>query len=443
VLPALLLALAMAVQSAPAADPDGPVTVPAGREGLVVRRAERLVLHIPFYCERVRRHIHRSASHSERVMIYRLELADGTVGWGEGIGDYGAAGPGLVGRNAADVIKENGAHFGFQMAAIDAVGRSLGVPAWRLLGKKLRSRVPIAWWDIDMPPEDLAAEMAEAVRRGYTSAKLKPRPWWDLMAQLDAIEKVVPPGFTVVLDFNGFLLDAKQAQAYLSRIDARPLVGGYESPFYLQDDTAGAMRLMAAMTKPVYEHFHDGLPQAKAADGFVVTSNYIPLGYTGGQQEVCAQADRPFWLQLVGTGMTAAFMAHLGAVYSHATLPGVTCHELYEDDLLTERIAVKDGMIAVPDGPGLGVIVDTNAIARYRVSGPDMPTAKDLYLAQPRTIRIHIPPAGDIGTVPAGTGVVGKTVLEFPSEGVYYQEFLKGQHPGFRPGTRLEVVEKR
>ncbi len=426
------LLLALVAWSAPTASSAG--------SGLVIRQAERLVLHIPFYCERVRKHMHRASTHGERVLIYRLELEDGTVGWGEAMLDHAGKAAGLVGRNAVGVIHDSQVGFGFQMAAIDAVGRSCGLPAWRLLGDKKRARVPLAWWDIDMPPEDLAAEMAEAVRRGYRSAKLKPRPWRDLDAQLDAIQAVVPANFTVTLDFNGFLLDADQALAFLSRLEARPLVEAYESPFYLQNDTDGAARLTAALTKHTVEHFNEKVLHARAADGFVVASNYMPLGQTARQDALCATFDRPYWLQMVGTGLTTAFMAHLGAVHGHAKWAGVTCHELWEDDLLVERIEVKDGTIAVPDGPGLGVDVDLEAIARYRVAGPELPTPKEMYLARPRIIRIHIPPAGQVGTRPVDDDGAGQ-VLEFSAERDYYHEFLKGRYPGFRPGTRLEVVE--
>jgi L-alanine-DL-glutamate epimerase-like enolase superfamily enzyme len=385
--------------------------------------------------------MHRAKTHGERVFVYRIELEDGSVGWGEARLDRGDRAGGLEGRNALGVIHDRRAGFGFQMAAVDAVGRACGLPAWRLLGTKRRKRVKIAWWDIDMPPEDLAAEMAEAVSRGYTSAKLKPRPWRDLIAQLDAIEKVVPEGFTVNLDFNGMLLDAEQALAFLKRIDERPVVGGYESPFYLQNDTDGARRLTEAMTKRTVEHFNPKVLHARAADGFVVASNYMPLDRTTRLDSQCAAFDRPYWLQMVGTGITTAFMAHLGAVHKYARWPAITCHELWEDDLLAERIEVKDGTIAVPAGPGLGVTVDTEAIARYRVEGPDVPTPKERYLERPRTIRIHIPPAGQIGTGPDDFAPEGK-VLEFGAEKEYYHEFLKGRYPGFRPGTRLEVIER-
>jgi len=38
----------------------------------------------------------------------------------------------------------------------------------------------------------------------------------------------------------------------------------------------------------------------------------------------CAAFDKPFWLQMVGTGLTTAFCAHLGSVLTHAQWPAVT-----------------------------------------------------------------------------------------------------------------------
>ena len=76
---------------------------------------------------------------------------------------------------------------GLQIALFDVVGKINGVPVSALLGNKVRSWVPISWWSIDAPPEDWAAEAAEAVEHGYTTMKLKPRPWFDIVEQVEAI----------------------------------------------------------------------------------------------------------------------------------------------------------------------------------------------------------------------------------------------------------------
>ena len=79
-----------------------------------------------------------------------------------------------------------------------------------------------------------------------------------------------------------------------------------------------------------------------------------------------AAANTPILLQYVGTGITAAFACQLGAVMHTATLPGVTASHSYEDDLIETPHAVQRGFMKVPEGPGLGVELDEDAVARYR-----------------------------------------------------------------------------
>lgn len=74
---------------------------------------------------------------------------------------------------------------GLQIALFDAVGKANAVPVSALLGRaRCREWVPISWWSIDAPPEDWAEEAAEAVEHGYTTMKLKPRPWFDIVEQV-------------------------------------------------------------------------------------------------------------------------------------------------------------------------------------------------------------------------------------------------------------------
>jgi hypothetical protein len=83
-----------------------------------------------------------------------------------------------------------------------------------------------------------------------------------------------------------------------------------------------------------------------------------------------AEFGKPFWLQMVGTGLTTALCAHLGAVLSHARWPAVTAMNNYADDLLVEPLTIQNGYVEAPAGPGLGVTVDEDALERYRMSPP-------------------------------------------------------------------------
>ncbi|MCY4606560.1 MAG: enolase, partial [Gemmatimonadetes bacterium] len=143
---------------------------------------------------------------------------------------------------------------------------------------------------------------------------------------------------------------------------------------------------------------------------------------------LAAAQNKPFWLQLVGAGLTTTYAAHLGSVLSHAQLPYITCHELWEDDLLQEPIEVRDGYMPVPDAPGLGVSVDEDAIAKYRVD-PAEPTPTHRYMAQKRILRVYWP----------GDGKARE--WEFTAETHYQQAFYAGNIPGFEQGVDLEVIE--
>ena len=50
-----------------------------------IKTVEMYTLNIPFYCDRVSKHMHRALTHSERVYVYRTELDNGIIGYGIGV----------------------------------------------------------------------------------------------------------------------------------------------------------------------------------------------------------------------------------------------------------------------------------------------------------------------------------------------------------------------
>ena len=391
-----------------------------------VKNVEMLALNIPFYCDRVRKHMHRALTHSERLYVYRLELDDGIIGYGESPEDESGNIERILGQSPFAFVQNETSGFGLQMALFDAAGKAVGVPAHQLIGSKVRDRCPISWWAIDMPPEDWVAEAVESVERGYTSIKLKARPWWDIFAQVDALAQAVPESYRFYIDFNGFLLTKDFAISVLKRLDACPNVAFYESPFWLRTDIEGVKCLQNEVENPIIDHFRETYLHRGAGDGFVVGGGATEVRRKGA---LCASFDKPFWLQMVGSGITTAYAAHIGAVLTHARLPAITAHELWEHDLLKERLEVKNGSIAVPEAPGLGIEVDESALERYRVE-PDAPTPQDLFRRQRRICRVHIPNADG-----------GETLHDFTCESVYAPAFSEGVYPGFVHGVWLEIIE--
>ena len=389
------------------------------------KHLEAISLNVPFYCDRVSRHMHRAATHGERVYVYRVELSNGIVGYGENLYDESGNIERLVGQNPFVCMNDDGTGFGIQMSLYDAVGKTVGVSVSELIGPKVRERCPISWWDIDMPSEDWVAEVQESVKRGYTSAKLKARPWRDIFAQVDAVGNAVPADYRLDIDFNGFLRTVDNAIPVLQKLDEHPNVAIYESPFYLGKDIEGAERVQEAVQKRIVEHFNESCLHARCCGGFVVGGGVTSLLRTNA---LCASFGQPFWLQMVGTGITTAYCVHLGAVLSQAELPAITCHELWESDLLETRLAVVDGTIQVPDSPGLGVSVDEDVLVEYRVD-KSTSTPQQIFRESEYTCKVHIPNTDG-----------RETVLSFTGEDVYYPAFSEGKYPGFVPGVWMEVV---
>ena len=347
----------------------------AGDHHFKVDRIDRIPVEVPFR-QVPERNMARELPHWKYFEIFEVELQCGQVGYGETMlwYTYHASTDDDVkralGRNAIELLWDDSLGSGLQMALFDAVGRAAGVPIHSLFGDKVHDRTSLSWWDFDMPAEDWATECQEALRLGYTAFKTKGRPWFDIRKQVETAARVVPDSFKLDIDFNGTLIDADRAIPILKELEATPQIGIYETPIP-QSDIVGNRAIRAATRVPIAMHYGSPPPivalKEDVCDGFLLHGGAREVLQNG---TVAAMADKPFWLQLVGTGITAAWSLHFGAVLSHAVWPAVNCHQLYTHQLLSEPIRVQDGFATVPDNPGLGFEIDRDAVERFRIERP-------------------------------------------------------------------------
>ncbi|MBX6772045.1 MAG: enolase [Chloroflexi bacterium] len=388
-----------------------------------VTRVERFFVDVPFR-EIAERNMARALAGWHISEICRVETDAGLTGIGETLPNYTwgvvteAAIDRVIGRNPFEVMWDDSLGAGLQMALFDVAGKAAGVPCYRLLGHKVRDWCPIAWWSIDMPPADFAAELKIALAEGYVAAKQKARPWFDVFAQVAADREVIPPYFSLDLDFNGLLVNAANAVPVIRQLDECPNVAIYESPIP-QGDVEGNRRIRASTRCAIAMHY--GSPPIMTAireqvcDGFVIGGGASAVLR---QAQVAREANMPFWLQLVGTGLTTAFALHLGAVCTHAQWPAVTCLNIYQHQLLRRPLEVKGGCIRVPEEPGLGIELDEEACQRFRVPTSHHPNLRAIYA-------VHRP-NGD------------RTY--YVSERQYWDDYAAGNAPVAEPGTWLETI---
>jgi L-alanine-DL-glutamate epimerase-like enolase superfamily enzyme len=354
------------------------------REGavtLTVEAVDRTTVELP-YREVPAEHLFRTRPAWNYFEVFEVALSDGTVGHGETMLYYtwgettDAAVDRALGRNAASLLWDESLGAGLQMALFDAVGRALEVPIHSLLGEKVRDRAPHSWWAMDMPTEDWLAECERAIDAGYTNIKVKGRPWRDVRAAFAELSERLPPWFEIDVDFNETLLDAERAVPILEELAQYPQVNIFESPIP-EADLEGYRRIREAVDVDIAVHYGTStlddrahtrdVVASEAVDGFVVSDS--ANGATA-QGAVAAMADMRLWLQFVGTGIMTAFACHVGGVLEAAEWPAITCHQLFTETLVEEPFVVEDGETAVPDGPGLGVTVDTDAVEEYAVEAP-------------------------------------------------------------------------
>lgn len=388
-----------------------------------IKSIERTLLCIPFH-ERCRLVKTVRVNGWSMIDLYRVQSTSGVEGIGENLAFYGSPTSKeddfsrVVGKNVFDLLDDDTLGAGIQMALFDLAGKLVDLPCHRLLGVKARDACPVSWWAQDMKPEEWAAEAKLAESLGFTSMKAKARPWFDIDQQLEAVCAAVSPHFKFDVDFNGLLLGVDHAAPLIQKLESRhPNLAIVESPIP-QSDVAGNALLRQKIATPISMHF--GNPPAPTAvregvcDGFVISGGATGVRSRG---SFAQHHDMPFWLQLVGTGLTTIWSVHLGAVLKMARWPYIPCINIYEHPLI-ENFEISGGLVPVPDTPGLGVTLSEDAVERYRVE-------KDYVKPDPRQIHtIHWPDGRDT----------------YHSDGAYRQDFLDGKLPGFLPGISLDRV---
>ena len=342
-----------------------------------VTEVERILLVIPFE-ERVQREMERARIHLwSEVEVIRVVTDGGVVGYGETIQNYTWGRVDLeervIGKSPFELMWDDSLGAGLQMALFDAAGKLAGVPVHALLGKQCRDWCPISFWDHDMSPEKYEREAQVAVELGYTSLKIKTRPWFDVYETIRRISATTPDWFCIDADWNDFLINVSNAIPVLRQLEEEfPKIKIFEGPIQA-DDVPGNVCLRAQI-RTATAHHYGAVPGRTAivegyCDGFVIAGGVSRILADGLSS---AMANMPFFLQMVGTGLTTTMALHLGAVLTHAQWPAITCHELYQHPLLDKRIDVMGGLAQVPDGPGLGVSIDEQALAKYRVEKAEL-----------------------------------------------------------------------
>ncbi len=267
-----------------------------------------------------------------------------------------------------------------EMALFDLLGKSLGAPLYQLLGGTVRSKtIPLRFPLFPVDPEQASRVARMVVDEGCRTVKIKvgrDTAATDL-ERVAAVRDAVGPEVRVTVDANGGW-SANEAIRIAPELE-RLGVAFIEQPVSRYDlDTLAYVRArspLPIMADEAIFTLHDALtcPQKGAAD--IISVYPGKNGGIGTTVAIAAVAEAIGVHCTIGSNLewdiATAAMAHVAVALPNIQVEryaaDVMGPNFHVDHALTEPLDCDVGQITVPDGPGLGLELDMDALEALRV----------------------------------------------------------------------------
>jgi D-galactarolactone cycloisomerase len=331
------------------------------------------------------------------ILLVRVETESGAVGWGEAFG-YAIwpatraaletlVAPLAIGRDETRIAElgeslQRQLHLlgrtgavayalsGLDIALWDLAGKAAGQPVSALLGGARRRDLPVyaslmRYGDAAL----VSRNSAMARERGFSAIKLHETT----REMVRVAREAIGPDVGLMMDVN---CPWTVAQALDIAQEVKPYdLMWFEEPVWPPEDFAGLAKVRAACGIPVsagenvmsaknfQQMFEAGAvdvaqPSVTKIGGISAFMNVVDIA---GQFGVPVVPHSPYF----GPGLLASL--HMISTFEHETMIEYSFADLGASPL-GEAISIRDGRIAVPAGPGLGVDPDPEIIARYRLA---------------------------------------------------------------------------
>jgi len=364
---------------------------------LVIRRVDAIPVALP-----LKNPVTMSAEvvAAAQNLLVRMETADGNVGWGEAssaptmtgdtLGGLVAAvrdhlAPMLIGKDARTwpalraalhrvLLGNGGAHSAVEMAVLDLIGHATGQRLIDIVARPRRNAVKPMWLLGNKTADEDVAEAHAKQAAGFDFFKLKigVKPLAKEIAIAFAVREALPDT-PLCADANcGLTLAA--ARSYIEKTRKAKLMFVEQPLAY--DDIDGLKKLARGTRVPigVDEGIHslaDIEAHARAgASGVslkVIKLGGITAAIAAGK--LCHRLGLSVNIaaKIAESSISSAAALHLACAVPKADWGVSLTHFYLAEDIVRRPLPLKNGLVALPDGPGLGVEVDEAAVERFRV----------------------------------------------------------------------------
>jgi D-galactarolactone cycloisomerase len=346
--------------------------------------------------------------------VVEVRTDEGVTGWGECYGPAAVAkaaidtqlAPRVKGRDPFDAeviwedlynrVKDYGltgitiaAISGIDIALWDIMGRATGKPVHKLIGGAYRREVvPYAtglyFIDMERLVEEAVEEAEDYVAQGFRAIKMK-IGLGDLKrdeARVAAVRRAIGPDIALAVDANHCFSVPNAIR--LGRMLEQHDILWFEEPISPEDHD-GYVEVTRALDMAVAGGENDftrwgfrDLIARKAMD--IVQPDLCAAGGFSEARKIAALASAfgvecvpHAWGSAIGLAATIQFLAALpDQPPAFRPMPPMLEFEQtpnpLRDQLAREPIVQRGGLVAVPQGPGLGIEIDAKVLAQYKVA---------------------------------------------------------------------------
>lgn len=347
-----------------------------------------------------------------QALLVEIETTDGIVGWGEAAAWPPASGsvietalkPILLGRDPLDIsvlwhemyVKTRhfgqkgvalGAISGVDIALWDILGKVAGLPVHKLFGGAFRDSVDAYAMGLFYRPgeslEQLQQRASGLVSSGFRGVKMKVggAPWQEDIARVRSVREAIGNDALLMVDANR-AYNAAAAIALGRRLQEFDIFW-FEEPVP-PEDLDGYLAVKAALPMFVAggecEYTRYGFHRLLGAHAVDIVQPEICVA--GGISECRKIADYAYTtgvfyvphmhgsaLALAASLQLVASLAPVSSGFGIAPPPIEldTMRNPLREDLLTDPLVPVQGMLDIPNTPGLGIEIDRKVVERYSV----------------------------------------------------------------------------
>jgi galactonate dehydratase len=279
----------------------------------------------------------------------------------------------------------------FEVACWDLMGQALGVPIWKLLGGRMRDRVPAyanGWYQANRDPKAIGRLARKVVERGYRALKLDPfgsasaeiaapdrRVAVDILA---AVREAVGRDVQIMVEMHGRFTPSTAATVAKLLEPYEP--EWIEEPVPCENPKAMA-RVRAATNLPIAtgERAHTPEDIRPFIEDGLMDIVQVDLTHFGGllaMKRLAGWADA--YSLLMAPHNVCGPVGTMANLHFAVSTPNYKVLEHFNDfadpwvqDLVDHppRVDEADGCFAVPERPGLGLRLNHEACARHPRTG--------------------------------------------------------------------------